>query len=240
MVQFAMAKQVEDLGLHPDLLLGVSLGEFAAMSVAGMIPFETALRAIANQPRVFDGAVPAGTLIVALAPDDRIAANPGLDSMAEIVDVNGARHCALACAETLRQDIITALNQAAIAHQSLPVPYAFHSRWIDGAQAAFLVSVADLRLETPFCPVWPSRLAAPVYRADATHLWQIVHGAMRLHDTVAAIEVLGGAHFVDFSPASTIAAILGQDATDSPSRRSAILSQFGNDDTRLRALIAGT
>lgn len=240
MVQFAMAKQVQDLGLRPDLLLGVSLGEFVAMSVAGMVPFETALLTIARQPKVFDGAVPHGALIAALAAAAEIAAVPGIEKLAEIVGVNGARHCVLACPETSRVDVTTALDEADIAHQRLPVPFAFHSRWIEGAKAAYLASVANLRLETPFWPVWSSRLAAPVRRADPAHLWQIVRGPMRLRETVAAIEAQGGAHYIDFSPTSTIAAILGQDPPASPSRRSALLSPFGNDIARLETLLSLT
>ena len=49
MTQFAMAKLLQHKGIRPDMLLGVSLGEFAAMSVAGMVPFETALAAVARR-----------------------------------------------------------------------------------------------------------------------------------------------------------------------------------------------
>ncbi|WP_187393825.1 acyltransferase domain-containing protein [Oceaniovalibus sp. ACAM 378] len=240
MVQFALAKQVQALGLRPDLLLGMSLGEFVAMSVAGMIPFETALLVIARQPRVFDSTVAPGALIALLASPAEIAAVPGIEKIAEIVGVNGARHCVLACLEAARADVTAALDRAKIAHQRLPVPFAFHSRWIEGAKDRYLASVADLRLETPFWPAWSSRLAAPVHRADPAHLWQIVRGPMRLRETVAAIEAQGGAHYIDLSPTGTIAAILGQDATKGPSRRTALLSPFGKDSARLDSLMALT
>lgn len=240
MTQFAVAKMLQGKGIRPDLLIGVSLGEFVAMSLAGMIPFEVALKAIAQQPSVFRKTAPEGALIAMLAPESIRSESPALLEATEIAGVNAERHCVLACPATETERVIDELRRLDIAFQRLPVPFAFHSRWIATARDDYLQAVSALSFETPFWPVWSSCLGQPLESADGALLWRIVREPMQLRSTFAAIEAKGGANYIDLSPTGTFVAVLRQELTEqSPSKVTALMSPFGGDLKRLENLVSG-
>lgn len=239
MTQFAAAKLLQGKGIRPDLLVGVSLGEFVAMSLAGMIPFETALKTLAQQPSVFRKTAPLGALIAILAPPGSRDGSPLLRETTEIAGINAGRHCVLACPASETDRVIDELRRLDIAFQRLPVPFAFHSRWIESARDDYLKSVSELRFETPFWPVWSSCLGRPLEKADGALLWRIVREPMQLRSTIAAIEAKGGANYIDLSPTGTFVAILRQELSErSPSEVTALMSPFGGDLKRLEGLVA--
>lgn len=237
MTQFATAKMLQAMGMRPDMLLGVSLGEFVSMSLAGMIPFETALHAVARQPAVFAATSPPGALIAVLAPESLRARSHVLSQVTEVAGTNAERHCVLACLATDTERVTDELRRLDVAFQRLPVPFAFHSRWVEAARERYNASVADLSFQSPFWPVWSACLARPIEAADHGATWRIVRDPMRLRATIAAIEAAGGAFYVDLSPTGSLAAILRQElSAESPSRAVALLSPFGGNLKRLADL----
>ncbi|GGD19216.1 acyltransferase domain-containing protein [Aureimonas glaciei] len=237
MTQFATAKMLQDMGVRPDLILGVSLGEFVAMSLSGMVPFETALRAVARQPAIFADTSPAGALVAVLGPPDLRVQSAILTDLTEVASFNAERHCVLACPAVDTARVLAELRRLDVAFQPLPVPFAFHSRWIEPARERYLASVSDLTFEQPFWPVWSACFARPLAVADAEANWRIVRDPIRLGQTIAALEAAGGAHYLDLSPTGSLAAVLRQAlAGDSPSRISALLSPFGGNLKRLEEI----
>lgn len=237
--QFALAKLLQSRGVRPDLLLGTSLGELVAMSVAGMLPFEVALKAVARQPALFAQTCEPGALVAVLAPDSVCAASPELRARTEIAGTSARGHCVLACRATDATAVLEALRRLDAPHQQLPVPFAFHSRWVEPARAAILEAYADLVFEQPFWPVWSACFAAPIERVDAAAIWRIVREPIRLRDTVQALEAAGGARYLDLSPTGSIAAVLRQDLPRAGgSEAVALLSPFAGDLARLDRLFA--
>lgn len=54
MVEYSLAQTLMEAGVWPDLVLGVSLGSFAAAAVAGFINVEDALTAVMRQAIAFE------------------------------------------------------------------------------------------------------------------------------------------------------------------------------------------
>ncbi|MFN3249758.1 acyltransferase domain-containing protein [Roseibium album] len=235
--QFAVAKLLQNQGVRPDLLLGASLGEFVAMSVSGMLPFETALRAVACQPALFEKSAPKGALIGTLASASVRSQSKILAESTEIAGKNGASHCVLACRNADLETVLGELRRLDISFQTLPVPFAFHSRWIEPAKQDFLNTVSGLHFETPFWPVWSSCLCRDVQQADGRHLWDIVRQPMQLQATLHAIEARGGARYIDLSPTGTLAAVFRQELSEkSASEVVPLMSPYGGDLKRIEAL----
>lgn len=239
--QFAAAKLLQDQGIRPDLLLGASLGEVVAMSVSGIMPFETALRAVARQPALFEKSVPKGALIGALAPASVRSHSNLLSETTEVAGVNGDRHCILACRKADLEAVLGELRRLDISFQILPVPFAFHSRWIEPAKQDYLNTVAGLHFETPFWPVWSSCLGHDVQQADGRILWDIVRQPIQLQTTLHAIEARGGARYIDLSPSGTLAAVFRQELPErSASEVVPLMSPYGGDLKRTEALFSAT
>src|SRR5260370_38567788 len=67
MVEYSVGQAVMDAGVSPDLVLGVSLGSFAAAAVAGFISAEDALTAVGRQAVALEASCEPGGLIAGLA-----------------------------------------------------------------------------------------------------------------------------------------------------------------------------
>lgn len=235
LVQFALAKALQQMRLSPDMLLGASLGEFTAHAVAGMTSFEAALLAVCEQPALFREHCPQGGMISVLASPEIVANAPALAKSCEIAGVNSANHFVLSASAGDLPAIQAELKALDAPFQLLPVPYAFHSRFIDAAQPAFCRSLASMRWETPFWPVWSSCTAARTGAASpSAFYWDVVRRPMDITKLFAAIEAEGGAVYVDLSPSGTLAAIFKQNlGGNSPSRIFPLLSPFGGNLERI-------
>jgi trans-AT polyketide synthase/acyltransferase/oxidoreductase domain-containing protein len=58
MVRFSLAKAVEDAGIHADMVLGSSLGEWVALSLAGAMPPEELLVLIIEMAKLIERQCP--------------------------------------------------------------------------------------------------------------------------------------------------------------------------------------
>ncbi len=220
--------------------MGASLGEFVAMSVSGVLPFETALRAVAAQPAIFRKSAPQGALIGVLASDSIRSRSRVLGAKTELAGTSGDRHCVLACLHADLGTVLEDLRQLDVSSQKLPVPFAFHSRWIETAEQDYAAAVSGLRFETPFWPIWSSCLARQLETVDSRLLWKIVRDPMRLRTTLRAVEARGGARYIDLSPTGTLAAVFRQELGDqSSSDVVPLMSPYGGDLNRLDGLLAG-
>jgi bacillaene synthase trans-acting acyltransferase len=237
LVQYALAKLLLHHGLRPDRLFGISLGEITAMTLAGMASFEAVLGGVAEQPAVFRRTCAPGGMIAVLGSLALHGALPALREGSEIAGINADEHFVLAAPAAALDPAEAALREREIACQRLPVPFAFHSRWVEPAAAAS-GGLFAFSSRAPQWPCWSACLAAPVSQddvADAADLpWRIVRQPMQVRATVQAMEAAGGAIYIDLSPSGTLAAILPQVIRpESPSRALPILSPFGDSLQRL-------
>ncbi|CDK98849.1 putative enzyme involved in polyketide synthesis [Magnetospirillum gryphiswaldense MSR-1 v2] len=233
LVQYALAKVLQDHGLRPHMLLGVSLGEIVAQAIAGMISFEAALTLVADQPNLFRRTCPPGGMVAVLAPATLHADNPVLAARSEMAGITSPNHFILSALAEDLDEIEAELRRREVVFQRLPVPFAFHSRFIDAAQAECLAATALVRRETPFWPVWSCCTAGLTGTAMPDLIWRIVRQPMRVAHSVAILEQQG-AVYVDLSPSGTLATVLRQCLQPgSPSKLLSVLSPFGGDDQRL-------
>lgn len=239
LVQYALAKVLVARSLRPDMLFGVSLGEFTAQVVAGMVPFDSALAAVAEQPAIFARTCPPGGMVAVLGSPSWRQRSAVLADKTEMAGINSDGHFVLAALADDLAAVEAELRGLDLPFQRLPVPFAFHSRFVEAAQAPWRDAFAGQRRESPFWPVWSACLGGPVGPADPDLGWRIVRQGMNVQATVQAIESRGGAVYVDLSPSGTLAALLrqhlGQAATP---RILSVMSPFGGDGERLEKTTA--
>ncbi len=229
LVQYALARLLLHLGVRPDAMFGVSLGEVVGMTAAGVASFEPVLISIAAEADIFQQSCRGGGMTAVLGPASLCDTLPDV----EIAGINADRHCIIAGPSAGLAAAERNLAARGVPFQRLPVAYPFHSRWINPAEIIFSSPLND-RLRPPRWPCWSSCLAAPVDPGISGLAWRIVREPMRVQQTVRAIEAAGGAVYVDLSPSGTFAGILRQSiAHGSPSRVVPVLSPFGGCAARL-------
>ncbi|MER6995558.1 beta-ketoacyl synthase N-terminal-like domain-containing protein [Streptomyces sp. NPDC000410] len=166
------ARALPDIGIRPDLLAGHSLGEWAAMVVAGMYPQE-AVDAFLGSLRPGSLTVP-DLVYAAVGCGARQAAGAlhGLDRV--VVSHDNCPHQSVVCGEP--EQVATALGRLkaeGVLAQELPFRSGFHTPmwepYLDQVRGAF----DRLPLQEPTLPVWSATTGSP-YPTDTDGLRRLV------------------------------------------------------------------
>ena len=135
-LELAVARLWQSWGLEPDVLIGHSVGQYAAACVAGVFSLEDGLRLLARRGELF-GALPAGGRMAALFADaadvdERLDEYPELS----VAAYNGA-HTVVSGPEAAVLAVVARFKQARVRCEMLDTSHAFHSALLDPALDAF-------------------------------------------------------------------------------------------------------
>ncbi|MCU1350278.1 MAG: hypothetical protein JWO56_3308 [Acidobacteria bacterium] len=238
MVEYSLAQSLIDAGVRPDLVLGASLGSFAAAAVAGFIDVEDALAAVIRQATALEQSCEPGGMIAILA-DPALFAEDVIRARAELAAVNFSSHFVVTAQRSGLAEIEAELKKRNVGHQRLPVSFAFHSQWIDDAKAPFVSFMRSVRRRQGRLPLVCCDRTTKVNELSDDDLWNVVRRPIRFRETIARLEQQGAHQYIDVGPAGTLATFLkyGLPKTTA-STVHAILTPYGLDQKNLAAVSA--
>ena len=148
-VEYALARLWESWGIRPVAMLGHSLGEFVAATLAGVFSLEDALALVAARGRLIE-ALPGGSMLAVRIAEEQLAplARPGLSLAA----VNTPSLCVLSGAPEVIEGLEIELSEQGLVHRRLQTSHAFHSEMMDPVLAPFEDLVRSVRLRPPSIP----------------------------------------------------------------------------------------
>ncbi|WP_245572432.1 acyltransferase domain-containing protein [Actinokineospora enzanensis] len=146
----ALARVVLGWGLRPAELLGYSVGEFVAATVAGVFAPATAAELLRERVERLGEATPGGMLAV-LAPPDAVA--DLLGGGVAVGAVNAPRQTILAGPDGPLDAVAARLRERGITCRRVRARQPFHSPVIAPACAASIPAVAAVPLSAPVIPV---------------------------------------------------------------------------------------
>jgi bacillaene synthase trans-acting acyltransferase len=238
MVEYSLAQSLIHAGVRPDMVLGVSMGSFAAAAVAGFIGVEDALTAVIQQAMALEERGEPGGMIAILA-DPAMFDEEFLSAHSELAAVNFSSHFVVAARQAELAGIEAVLKKSSVTHQRLPVSFPFHSRWIDEAKAPFVSFMRSIpRGQNRLPMVCCDRMEVLSGLSDE-YFWEVVRHPIRFRETIARLEQEGARRYVDVGPGGTLATFLKYvlPATTKSTVHS-ILTPFGVDRKNLAAVSA--
>jgi len=238
MVEYALARSLMESEVKPDIALGASLGSFAAAAIAGCIEVNDALTAVVRQAGAFEDTCGPGGMIAVLG-DSKLFHESFLRDHSELVAVNLPNHFVISAGRAEFAGIEAGLKSRGVTYQALPVTFAYHSRWIDGARLAFDAAMRPLRVHTAAMPIMCCAQARLLSDLPDGHFWNVARHPIRFREAIAALEQEFVCRYIDVGPAGTLATFLkyGMPA-GSASRVQSILSPYGRELENLAAVIA--
>jgi bacillaene synthase trans-acting acyltransferase len=238
MIEYALVQSLRHAGVFPDLVLGASLGSWAAAASAGCIDFEPALKAVVQQARAFDAHCEPGGMIAVLA-NAALFDEDFFRERSELAAVNFSTHFVVSAPRERLPEIEAELQRRNVVYQRLAVSQAFHSRWIDPARQAFAAISRETVFRQARIPLVCCERGGLIAELPAEYSWHVARNPIRFREAVAAIERLGAHRYVDVGPAGTLATFLKyQLPPGSGSKRYSVLSPYGRDRENLAALLA--
>jgi acyl transferase domain-containing protein len=155
-VDAALTRLLAAYGVHPDMVMGHSMGEYAALEAAGSLSFEDALRAVTARGRaVSDLQVDdPGRMVAVFAPLEDIARIlDGIDGHVVIVNINSNTQAVIAGATDAVDRSVDALHTAGHTTVALPISHAFHTAIVAAAAGPLRLALGQLDLRPPAMPV---------------------------------------------------------------------------------------
>jgi acyl transferase domain-containing protein len=169
-VEYALAALWQSWGVRPAAMIGHSVGEYVAATVAGVFDLPGALRVVAARGRLVEAAPP-GRMLAVQHGADEVAG--WLPEGVWIAVVNGPGTCVVAGAPEPVEAVEQDLRERGVGCTLLRTPHAVHSPVLDPVRAEFAAVVASVPLRAPALTFWSNLTAEPVTADQAVdpHYW---------------------------------------------------------------------
>jgi acyl transferase domain-containing protein len=209
-IEYALAQFWMSHGLAPAAMIGHSVGEFVAATLAGVFALPDALRLVARRGALMQ-AQPAGGMLSVRMPLDRLMAQ--LTDDLSLAAENAPGSCVVSGPHEAIARFQAQLEAEGVACRALRTSHAFHSRMMDPVVAPFRAEVAALTLSAPRIPIvstasgdWLDAASAMSPDYWAAHLREPVRFATalgRVLDTPARV-------LLEVGPRTTLASLSRQ------------------------------
>lgn len=158
----SMAALLQSWGVRPDVMIGHSIGEYAAACHAGVLSPTEALGLVALRGRLMGEMAPGTMLSVAADPADL----PAMAGQLSIAAINAPKLCVVAGPTTAIAEYETLLAGAGIGCRRLQTSHAFHSAMMEPMLAQFAAAAAALSFKAPEIPYVSSLTGTIVGEAE--------------------------------------------------------------------------
>lgn len=222
-IGLALARMWEAQGVRADLLIGHSVGEFAAACLAGVFSQSDALRLVMARARLMQ-ALPedGGMCAVFAAPqalDGVLARWPQLSLAA----VNAPRQVVVSGERSALADCVQALRQAGLVCQPLGVRHAFHSPSMQPMREAFAAVARTLTYQRPqralISTVSGQRAGEDIACAD---YWvRHVEATVQFADALRLALDEGAGRFIEIGPRSALTGLAQEVVVESDNQANA-------------------
>jgi non-ribosomal peptide synthase protein (TIGR01720 family) len=147
--EYALAKLWMSWGIHPDAMIGHSIGEYVAACLANVFSVEDAIALVAERGRLM-GQLPGGDMLS--VPLAEAAVAELLNRDLSIAAINGPELCVVSGAPESVHALELVLANRGVASQQLHTSHAFHSSMMEPILEAFTERVKRVRLAPPAIP----------------------------------------------------------------------------------------
>lgn len=148
-IEVALAALWRSWGIEPTAMIGHSIGEYAAATVAGVFSLEDAVALVVARGRLMQDLPPGDMLAVPLS-EDEIA--PRLDSQLSVAAVNAQGRSVVSGPSEAVAALRERLEAEGLACRPLHTSHAFHSPMMEPMLAPFVERFAGVTLSAPRIP----------------------------------------------------------------------------------------
>jgi len=213
-VEYALAQLWRSFGVEPEAMLGHSLGEYVAATVAGVFELEDALGLVAERARLIDE-LPGGGMLAIPLPEAEVTALLGEPRFGELSlsAVNGPEVAVVAGPAEGISALAAELGERGVACRELPTTHAFHSRMMEPATAALAERIAGLTLnpaEIPCVSNVTGRLLTAEEATDPGYWARHLQETVRFADGVAELLRQGERVWLEVGPGHGLGALVQQ------------------------------
>ncbi|MFL6653180.1 MAG: thioester reductase domain-containing protein [Sulfurifustis sp.] len=205
-LQVALWRLWNSWGVTPDLLIGHSIGEFAAAHVAGVFDLADACRLVAARGRLMQ-ALPSGGAMASIeasgAEVESVMQKLGLTTKVSIAGLNSPTQTVVSGDVDGVEKVVAHFAQEGRKAKRLKVSHAFHSHLMEPMLAEFRAMAGTVRYSAPTISLVSSFTGALAQAGDFTQpeYWvRQARGAVRFTDGMRTLSEKGANTFLELGP----------------------------------------
>ena len=206
--EWSLASLWRAWGVEPAAVIGHSLGEYVAATLAGVLRLEDALPLIARRARLMQ-ALPGGAMAsIPVGEPDALAVLADHPAVV-LAAINGPRDVVVSGDATAVDAALAAFAARGAHGRRLRVSHAFHSPAMDPILPAFARDLAALTLSPPNIPL-AANLTGDIATdelTDPTYWRRHLRAPVRFADGLASLRARGFDLFLEIGPATALTAL---------------------------------
>jgi amino acid adenylation domain-containing protein len=209
-IEYALARFWQSLGIQPALMAGHSIGEFVAATLADVWSLDDALRIVALRGKLMQS-LPRGTMMAVRAAADRVTSL--LPPSVSLAANNSPSLCVVSGPETDVDSLRVQLEADNIACRPLHTSHAFHSAMMEPMLDPLLAEVKKVKLRGPSLPFVSTVTGQPITEDEVTNpAYWARHARMTVQfsKAVMTLKEMGHDLFLECGPRSTMCALVRQ------------------------------
>jgi acyl transferase domain-containing protein/acyl carrier protein len=164
-LEYALGRQWMAWGIHPDAMIGYSLGEYVASCLAGVMTLADALRLVAGRARLIQE-LPRGAMLAVPLAEAQV--RPLLGEELSLAALNGPEQSVVAGPADAVAALERRLAAEGIVCRELQTTHAFHSRMMEPLIEPLADLVATVSLQPPRIPYISNLTGTWIEPEDAT------------------------------------------------------------------------
>jgi phthiocerol/phenolphthiocerol synthesis type-I polyketide synthase E len=212
-IEYALAQLWLEWGIRPTALIGHSVGEYVAATLAGVFSLEDALSVVATRGKLMQ-ALPPGRMVAVLKPEHEV--RPFLSSKLSCAAINSPSTCVISGPTEAIEAFQVRLAEHNIDSRSLWTSHAFHSAMMQPILEPFELALQRVRRQPPQIPfmsnltgTWITAEAATDPRYWIQHLRQTVQFSSSLLELLQQPNAV----FLEVGPGRTLSTLAKQHVT---------------------------
>jgi [acyl-carrier-protein] S-malonyltransferase len=204
------SRALSERGLCPDAVVGHSLGDYAALTAAGALAYEDALRLVSLRGKAMLEAArrnPGGmAAVIGLDGDTINAICAGIDEV-WVANLNSPNQTVISGRDEPLAKAAEACRQAGAKRVvRLEVPIPGHCPLMELAALKLAALLADMPVKEPICPFYSTVDCAPHSDPDEIRqlLVTVMTSPVRFYETLSAMATRGVTSLVEVGPARVL------------------------------------
>ena len=240
-LEWSLAQLWQSWGLRPAVVMGHSLGEYAAACVAGVFGLEDGLRLVSERARLMHEAPGEGKMAAVFAGEARVAELLKGESKVSVAAVNGPAEVVISGHAEAVEKVLAALSRAGVCAQPLKVSHAFHSPLMEPIAPDFEKVASAATFGRPTLAVISNltgEVVAPEAMSRVGYWLKHLRRPVRFADGVRTLIASGVNTIVEIGPHPTLTTLARQ-MTDDESLAWLPSLRRGQDDRQAIARLPG-
>ncbi|MFA0960735.1 SDR family NAD(P)-dependent oxidoreductase [Roseivirga sp. BDSF3-8] len=152
-LEYALSRLLLSFGVRPHVLMGHSIGEYAAACIAGVFSLEDALNLVYHRGKFMDEAPGHGVMYSVAATLEEVKAELIGEPAISVAAHNGTRQVVLSGEQEALQKLAAKLETLGTKVTQLKVSHAFHSHLMEPAAERFHAVAQKLSYHKPLYPI---------------------------------------------------------------------------------------